>query len=229
MEPMYCICYGRFRFPSQSAILRANCPTFLESVGPSRLPQIPLLPLDSLGLWQPGGNASLRENPGEAYMKLKVKKLEPDAHIPTRAKPGDSGLDLRLYVDRTGAARQIGILPGETVRVRTGIAIELPRRTAFSEMAIGYIRCGYEAQVRGRSGLTSKGIIACGGIGTVDNGYRGEIGVTLYNSSRDMIFFNHGDRIAQLVVCPVVYPEAVEVDELSETERGTDGFGSTGV
>lgn len=165
-------------------------------------------------------------------MKLKVKKLEPDAHIPSRAKPGDSGLDLRLYVARTGAAREIGILPGETVRVRTGIAIELPQAELvyagggiwdFSNVV------GFEAQVRGRSGLTSKGIIACGGIGTVDNGYRGEIGVTLYNSSPGVVFFNHGDRIAQLVVVPVVYPDVEEVTELSETERGTGGFGSTGV
>lgn len=144
-------------------------------------------------------------------MKLLIKRLHPDAHLPTRAKPGDSGLDLCAWLP----GGPVWIDPGERHRFETGIAIELPE--------------GYEGQVRGRSGLTSKGIIACGGIGTVDNGYRGDVGVVLSNQSFDSYKVNHGDRIAQLVISPVVYPEVVEVPGLSETQRGTDGFGSTGL
>lgn len=144
-------------------------------------------------------------------MKLKIKKTRPDAIIPTRKKPGDSGLDLHAMIDNGYE----WILPGERLRIMTGIAIELPE--------------GHEAHVRSRSGLTSEGIVACGGLGTVDNGYRGEIGVTLFNHSFDRFRVRHGDRVAQLVICPVALPEVVEVEELSETERGADGFGSTGV
>lgn len=145
-------------------------------------------------------------------MKLKFKKLHPDAITPTRAKPGDSGLDLYAYLPSQGAAT---IEPGGRQRFWTGISIEPPE--------------GFEAQVRGRSGLTNQGVIACGGLGTVDNGYRGDIGVTLMNLSYREFTVRHGDRIAQLVVCPVAYPELIEVDELTDTLRGTGGFGSTGV
>lgn len=156
-------------------------------------------------------------------MKLKVKKLYPDAHIPTRAHPGDSGLDLKAYLPRGPDA--VTIYPEQTVKFGTGIAVELPPawRDRFHDLV-----CGYEAQVRGRSGLSSKGIIACGGIGTVDNGYRGEIGVALTNTGTVPYVVNHGDRIAQLVVVPVVYPDVEEVTELSSTPRGDKGFGSTG-
>lgn len=137
-------------------------------------------------------------------------KTDARAIIPQRAKPGDSGLDLYALLedDRTH------ILPGERKRIRTGIAIELPE--------------GHEGQVRPRSGWAhSAGVMSA--IGTIDNGYRGEICVTLFNHSFDTAIIRNGDRIAQLVVCPVAYPMLVEVLELSETERGADGFGSTGV
>jgi dUTP pyrophosphatase len=148
----------------------------------------------------------------ENTLELRIKKLYPSATLPTRAKPGDSGLDLRAHLPEQ---RHVTLGPGGRQKIWTGIAIELPE--------------GHEGQVRGRSGLTNRGIIACGGLGTVDNGYRGDVGVTLFNNTdRDFAVF-HGDRIAQLVVCPVAYPEVVEVEELSETERGADGFGSTGV
>ena len=145
-------------------------------------------------------------------MELRIKKLFPTATLPARAKPGDSGLDLYAHLPDQGLAM---IEPGGRQKFWTGIAIELPE--------------GYEAQIRSRSGLTSLGIVACGGLGTVDNGYRGDIGVTLFNHSFRTFTIRHGDRIAQLVVCPVAYPAVVEVEELSETERGADGFGSTGV
>lgn len=143
-------------------------------------------------------------------MKLRIKKLHPRAILPTRARPGDSGLDLHVLLDS-----HTHLAPGEGWLFQTGIAIELPE--------------GYEGQVRGRSGLTKRRIFACGGLGTVDNGYRGDVGVFLFNNSPSLLVLNPGDRIAQLVVCPVVYPEVMEVEKLSETERGANGFGSTGV
>ena len=144
-------------------------------------------------------------------MKMKFRKLYPDAITPTRAKPGDSGLDLYAYLPYGPA----WLSSGDRGLFMTGITIELPE--------------GYEAQVRGRSGLTKLGIVACGGLGTVDNGYRGDIGVTLFNLSFVGHKVSHGDRIAQLVVAPVAYPELEEVTELGSTERGASGFGSTGV
>lgn len=143
-------------------------------------------------------------------MELRIKKLHPDAKLPTRAKPGDSGLDLCACLSDTG----VWINPGERALIRTGIAIELPE--------------GYEGQIRPRSGLATKeGIVTS--FGTIDQGYRGELKVNLFNHSFSGTRIYNGDRIAQLVVCPVALPEVVEVEELSETERGTDGFGSTGV
>lgn len=145
-------------------------------------------------------------------LRLLIKKTHPNAIIPTRKKPRDSGIDLHALIPD---GHDVFIAPGERTRFMTGIAVELPD--------------GHEGQVRPRSGLTSEGIVACGGLGTVDNGYRGDVGVTLFNNSFHTFRVRNGDRIAQLVVCPVAYPELVEVEELSETERGTDGFGSTGV
>jgi dUTP pyrophosphatase len=155
-------------------------------------------------------------------MELRIKKTHPDAIIPTRAKPGDSGLDLYAFVKAPG--EYAWLAPGTSWLFMLGIAIELPARLEGDIW-----RVGYEAQIRGRSSLTRRGIIACGGIGTVDNGYRGEIGVSLLNLSNSEFKVRHGDRIAQLVVSPVVYPLVVVVDELGQTERGEAGFGSTGV
>ena len=158
-------------------------------------------------------------------MELRIKKLFPTATLPTRKKPGDSGLDLHAHLP----AQEWAIIPpGGNMKFWTGIAIELPLPDTFDTDG-GPVKLGYEGHVRSRSGLTSQGIVACGGLGTIDSGYRGEIGVTLFNHSFREFRVNHGDRIAQLVVCPVVLPIVVEVEELSETERGKDGFGSTGV
>jgi dUTP pyrophosphatase len=142
-------------------------------------------------------------------MEMKFKKTHPEAFTPSRAKPGDSGLDLYAC-----APRSSWVKAGEHAFFNTGIAIELPE--------------GFEAQVRPRSGLATRYEVIAS-FGTVDNGYRGPIGVTLFNLSKDDFLVRHGDRIAQLVVAPVVYPMLVEVDELSDTERGSGGFGSTGV
>jgi len=144
-------------------------------------------------------------------MELRIKKTHPNAIIPTRQKPGDSGLDLHALV----LDGPLHIAPGERRRIHTGISIELPS--------------GYEAQVRPRSGLSDRaGVVAS--LGTIDNGYRGDIGVVLFNLSWQGFMVRDGDRIAQLVIAPVSCPEVVVViDELAPTERGTGGFGSTGV
>ena len=118
-------------------------------------------------------------------------------------------MDLHAYLPDA----PVHLEPGKQTRIFTGIAIELP--------------AGHEAQVRPRSGMTKNGLVVP--IGTIDNGYRGDIGVVVFNHSFQYHIIRHGDRIAQLVVCPVAYPDVVEVEELSETERGNDGFGSTGV
>lgn len=142
-------------------------------------------------------------------MTLKVKRTRPDAILPTRATEGSVGYDLH-------AIDAVMVNPGGTVRIDTGIAIELPR--------------GYEAQVRPRSSLSGKGI-ACP-VGTIDLDYRGNLGVLLTNTrpadAANSYLVEPGARVAQLVVSPVVLPDVVEVEELGETARGDGGFGSTG-
>lgn len=141
-------------------------------------------------------------------MEIRIKKTHPDAIIPVRKYPGDSGLDLHALLPDG----PIHIRPGERQRVRTGIAIELPRHVADLEI------WGYEAHVRPRSGLADKsGVQTC--FGTIDNGYRGEIWVNLFNLSFDGCRINNGDRIAQLVIAPVLYPTVVEVDGIRSEVR----------
>jgi len=138
---------------------------------------------------------------------INVKLLHPSATLPSRKHSGDSGADLTypgpgtMYLDSL-----------ETRVVSTGIAIELPP--------------GTEAQVRPRSSISKRGLLVH--LGTVDNGYRGEIGVIISNISNHSAVIRPGDRIAQLVVAPVLCPKFREVEELDETERGEGGFGSTG-
>jgi dUTP pyrophosphatase len=141
---------------------------------------------------------------------VQFKRLHPDAKLPERMTPGSAGLDLFAY-----PAPHITVRFGEIVRIKTGIAAAIP--------------AGYEGQVRPRSGLASKhGITVLNSPGTIDSDYRGEILVILINHGTQPVTINHGDRIAQLVICPVATPEIVEVDELPGSERGTGGFGSTG-
>lgn len=133
------------------------------------------------------------------------KALRPWAKLPVYKKDGDSGMDVC-------AAHSIAIAPFGKAKVGLGIACEIPE--------------GYELQVRPRSGLSSEGIVAI--FGTVDSGYRGEIAVSLFNLTRAEYMVHEGDRIAQLVLAPVSRRTPVWIEELSETERGADGFGSTG-
>lgn len=156
-------------------------------------------------------------------MELRIKRLHPEAILPTRKKANDSGLDLHAYL----TSGPLTLAPGAQTRIFTGIAVELPGPELEHNGNGAWVFRGYEAQVRPRSGMTNNGLVVP--IGTVDNGYRGDIGVVIFNHSLKYHTIRHGDRIAQLVVCPVAYPAVVEVGELSETERGTDGFGSTGV
>ena len=143
-------------------------------------------------------------------MKLKVKKLHPDATIPSRGSPKASGLD--LYSLET-----VVLCPGETKLIKTGIAFEIPD--------------GYEIQVRARSGLSLKtGFRLANGIGTVDSDYTGDCSVIGFHAGHDnVITINPGDRIAQAVLCPVALIDPEEVTDLPETRRGAAGFGSTGV
>ena len=141
-------------------------------------------------------------------MQLKVKKLNPSAVMPSYARDGDAGLDLF-------AVQHSVIEPGRSALVPTGIAVELPP--------------GTEAQVRPRSGLALKhALTVLNTPGTVDEGYRGEVGVILINHGPTTFAVEAGMKIAQLVVSPRIQVEVAEVTELSETQRGAGGFGSTG-
>jgi dUTP pyrophosphatase len=139
---------------------------------------------------------------------LKVRKLSAAAQLPSRAHATDAGLDL-FAVERTVLA------PGDAKLVKTGIAIELPPRT--------------EAQVRPRSGLALKHqVTVLNTPGTIDEGYRGEVGVILINHGRVPFEVTAGTKIAQLVVQRVLDVRVVETSELSDTVRGDSGFGSSG-
>lgn len=132
----------------------------------------------------------------------------PDDLIPTYARPGDAGADLRCAED------EVILWPGDRKLVRTGVSIALPE--------------GYVAFVHPRSGLAIKnGITVLNTPGTIDSGYRGEIGVILYNTA-EQTTIKRGDRIAQLVVQKFETAQFTKVQYLNETERGSGGFGSTG-
>jgi dUTP pyrophosphatase len=128
--------------------------------------------------------------------------------LPAYQTPGSAGID--LCADYT-----IDIPPGVIARMRTGLYLEIPE--------------GYEAQVRSRSGLAYEGIVVANSPGTIDSDYRGEVCVLLHNLGSYEYTISAGDRIAQLVFAPVIQVELEEVSELSDTERGTGGFGSTGI
>lgn len=139
-----------------------------------------------------------------------VKKLSKMAILPKRATDKSAGLDLFACCEN-----DIVIKSGETVKVPTGIAIALPSDTV--------------GLVYARSGLAVKnGIAPANCVGVIDEDYRGEVTVGLFNHSSEDFTISFGDRIAQLVVAPVIYEDVFEVDELSSTERGEGGFGSTG-
>lgn len=142
-------------------------------------------------------------------MKILVKRLSPAAVIPAYAHPGDAGMDLC-------AAVSASLDPGESRLVGTGISIELPVNT--------------EAQVRPRSGLALKhGISVLNSPGTIDHGYRGEVGVILINHGRTRFDVHPGMKIAQMVIAHCLTVTVEETSDLGDTVRGQGGFGSTGV
>ena len=142
-------------------------------------------------------------------MTIIIKRLSPSAVLPAYAHPGDAGMDLCAC---EGAA----LAPGAFAVVKTGIALELPS--------------GAEGQVRPRSGLAAKhGVTVLNAPGTIDEGYRGEVGVILVNHGKETFRVEPGMRIAQLVIALVHRATVQEEATLSDTARGAGGFGSTGV
>lgn len=147
-------------------------------------------------------------------MELKIKRVREDAILPTRGSEEAAGYD--LYANFFNNEYDCWMIqPGETVKVKTGIAVAIPK--------------GYFGGIYARSGLSIKnGVAPANKVGVIDSDYRGEIIVALHNHSNKSQLITKGDRIAQLIVQPYCSFEWQEVDELDDTERGEGGFGSTG-
>jgi len=140
---------------------------------------------------------------------LKVKRLTEDATLPSYAHPGDAGLDLFSCHDSV-------IEPGKVSLVKTGLSIELPPDT--------------EAQVRPKSGLAIKNnVTVLNTPGTIDEGYRGEVGIILINHGAIPFVIKKGMKIAQMVIKPIIRVRVSEVQTLQDSQRGEGGFGSTGL
>jgi dUTP pyrophosphatase len=142
-------------------------------------------------------------------MKVLFRKIDPAARLPSYAHPGDAGMDLFSVED-------VSLPPGGRALVHTGLVMQLPPDA--------------EAQVRPRSGLALKhGVTVLNAPGTIDAGYRGEVGVILINHGDVDFLVEKGMKIAQMVVSPVVRATIEETSVTDETDRGTGGFGSTGM
>jgi dUTP pyrophosphatase len=139
-------------------------------------------------------------------MKLiSFKKLDAGAKIPTRAHETDAGLDLTTIENHA-------LSPGEGRVFKTGLAVAIP--------------AGFVGLVWDRSSMGKRGLKTLGGV--IDSGYRGEIGIVLWNMSKEVQEIKSGERIAQLLIQPVATPQTVEVESLDDTDRGAGGFGSSG-
>ena len=142
--------------------------------------------------------------------RVLIKKLNPDVELPVYKTNGASGMDLMAFIEEP-----IKILPNSSYLVPTGLSM------AFSE--------DYEVQIRPRSGLAAKkNITVLNTPGTIDSDYRGEIKIILFNHGKEEFIINNKDRVAQMILTPVVKVEFEEVDNLPDTLRGKGGFGSTG-
>ena len=142
---------------------------------------------------------------------IRLKKVHPKAVIPKRATPGSAGLDLSACIEEP-----VTLAPGGLAMLPTGLAVAL-------------LSADCVALIYARSGLAVRhGIALSNGVGVVDSDYRGEIKVGLCNVGSEPYTIQPGERIAQMVIAPVLLPPVQEVDELDETERGAGGFGSTG-
>ncbi len=141
---------------------------------------------------------------------IKVKKLKQNAVLPTYGSTEAAGADLYACLDAP-----VTILPGETVFIPTGLSMELP--------------VGYAGLIYARSGLSCKrGLAPANKVGVIDSDYRGEFIVALHNHGQQAQIVSSGERIAQLLITPVVTPGFIETDVLSNTQRASSGFGSTG-
>ena len=142
--------------------------------------------------------------------KVLIKKLNPNVNLPAYKTSGASGMDLMAFIDES-----IKIAPNSSYLVPTGLSM------AFSE--------DYEVQIRPRSGLAAKNSISVLNTpGTIDSDYRGEIKIILFNHGKEVFLINNKDRIAQMILTPVVKMEFEETDNLPDSIRGDGGFGSTG-
>lgn len=141
---------------------------------------------------------------------ISVKRLHPQAQLPTYGTPEAAGADLYACLEES-----LVVEPGETVFVPTGLALEVPK--------------GCAGLVYARSGLACKqGLAPANKVGVIDSDYRGEIRVVLHNHGKTPQTISHGQRIAQLIITPVLTPAYEEAEELTDTSRGSGGFGSTG-
>lgn len=144
-------------------------------------------------------------------VKVNLKKLNKNAIVPTRGSVSSAGYDLYACLESS-----VEIKPGETVKIPTGLAIEVPE--------------GYVGLIFARSGLSiNKNIAPANKVGVCDSDYRGEYIVALKNGGDSTYVVKNGDRVAQLVVVPFLDVEFKEVENLTETKRGENGFGSTGI
>ncbi|AEA80805.1 MAG: dUTP diphosphatase [Pelagibacteraceae bacterium] len=142
--------------------------------------------------------------------EILIKKLHSDVNIPKYETEGSSGLDLEAYIEK-----DLRLLSGERKLVPTGVSVAMPNN--------------FEIQIRPRSGLAYKnGISVVNTPGTIDSDYRGEIKVLLINLGTEAVTIKKFQRIAQMVICPIIKANLKEVQELPETIRGAGGFGSTG-
>jgi dUTP pyrophosphatase len=144
--------------------------------------------------------------------ELKFKKKAPEVMLPSYESPGAAGMDIRAFL-----AEDLSLPSMGRVRVTTGLFVEIPN--------------GWEAQIRPRSGLAARyGVTVLNAPGTIDSDYRGELEIILINLGSDDFIVKNGERIAQMIISPVLRAKInEETGNLSETERGTGGFGSTGV
>ena len=143
-------------------------------------------------------------------VKVFIKKLNPSVQLPSYKTSGASGMDLMAFIEKP-----IELKPGKSCLVPTGLSV------AFSEQ--------YEIQIRPRSGLAVKNsITVLNTPGTIDSDYRGELKIILFNHGSENFMINNNDRIAQMVLTPIIKMELEEKNELPETIRGEGGFGSTG-
>ena len=143
-------------------------------------------------------------------VKVLIKKLNPLIQLPSYKTNGASGMDLMAFTEKP-----ISLEPGKSCLVTTGLSVAFPEK--------------YEIQIRPRSGLAAKNNISVLNTpGTIDSDYRGELKVILFNHSSENFIINNNDRVAQMVLTPIIKMELEEVDELPGSVRGKGGFGSTG-